>query len=357
MNHKHVDWVDYARYFCILAVMAEHTAFITGKLDAFVEPFFLNMFSFCAGYVYIHRDGFKAFIKKKVRQLLLPWFLFSLLIILSAALFSFREHSDLIGKLARNMLQIRYYDDEMWYIAALFIAFIPFYGVVSVFEHSRAKTSRKVLLTEIILFSLALASLAFSSFAPRDLFPWTNSELPVTLPWHVEYMFQAVFFMFQGYLFRVRYEVGFDCLQGKLFCLILWILYLLIVYAVPNLWSGQDRLFNLFYQFLAAIVGIAAVTALSKLIPSNRYMSYIGSNTLIYYGLHGKMESLLQHFMKVLNPELFSWLQWSGTDWAIIPAILEALMISVLLVPVVYLINRWFPFMIGRKPIRNREKT
>ena len=348
MNRKHVVWVDTARYFCILAVMAEHTAFITGTLDAFVEPFFLNMFSFCAGYVYLHRGGFGAFLKKKIRQLLIPWFLFSMLIILSAHLISFGEHTDVGEKIIRNMLQIRYYDDEMWYISALFIAFIPFFGLVSAFEQSKAEMQKKIWFTEILVLFLAVCSLGFSRFAPRDLFPWSSPSLPVTLPWHLEYMFQAVFFMFQGYLFHTRFETGFDCLEGGLFCVALWVLYLLLVFAVPILAGELNELVDLFYTFLTAIVGIAAVTSLSKLIPYNRYISYVGSNTLIYYGLHGKMESLLQHVMKARNPEMFSWLQWSGTEWAIVPAVLEALLISVLLIPVVYVINRWFPFMLGR---------
>ena len=82
MDKKRIEWVDTARFFCMLAVMANHTQFTNAKLDSFVEPFFLNMFTFAAGYVYTHRAGFGVFFRKKLRQLFLPWLLLSTLTIL-----------------------------------------------------------------------------------------------------------------------------------------------------------------------------------------------------------------------------------------------------------------------------------
>ena len=79
MQQKRIEWVDTARFFAMIAVMANHTQFMTAKLDSFVAPFYLNMFSFAAGYVYVHRAGFAAFFRKKLRQLFLPWLFLSLL--------------------------------------------------------------------------------------------------------------------------------------------------------------------------------------------------------------------------------------------------------------------------------------
>ena len=36
MDKKRIDWVDTARFFCMLAVMANHTQFTNAKLDSFV---------------------------------------------------------------------------------------------------------------------------------------------------------------------------------------------------------------------------------------------------------------------------------------------------------------------------------
>ena len=70
MEQKRITWVDTARFFAMLAVMANHTQYTTAKLDSFVAPFYLNMFSFAAGYVYVHRAGFGKFFRRKLQQLL-----------------------------------------------------------------------------------------------------------------------------------------------------------------------------------------------------------------------------------------------------------------------------------------------
>ncbi len=348
MTKQRVVWVDIAKYFCMIAVMAEHTAFLTDKLDAFFEPFYLNLFSFCAGYVYIHKDSFLQFGRKKVRQLLVPWFFFSMIVILSSHILSFGEHASLKEELIRNFLQIRYYGGEMWYISALFVAFLPFYFFISRYEHAVSDPGRKTTFLIVLSFLLSLASTVFSLYAPRDLFFWSHDGLPVTLPWHLEYMFQAMFYMVLGYLFRIRWEGFYDHLNGKGFCVLLWILYLFIDFIFPAWVGGLSRSVSLFYYYLKALCGISAFVSLSKLIPFNRYMDTVGRNTLIYYGLHGKAESVLQHMLWKINADFFSWLQWGGTEWAALAAVLEALVISVLLVPVVLIINRWFPFLVGK---------
>ena len=348
MNKQRIVWVDIAKYFCMIAVMAEHTAFLTDKLDAFFEPFYLNLFSFCAGYVYFHKDGFLRFFRKKVRQLLVPWFCFSLIVIFSSHIISFGEHTSLQDELIRNFLQIRYYGGEMWYISALFIAFLPFYFFISRYEHSDSDPDRKTRLLIILSFLLSLTSTSFSAYAPRNLFFWSHSDLPVTLPWHLEYMFQAMFYMVLGYLFRIRWENSFDRLNGKRVCLFFWILYLFIDFLFPQWVGGLSRSVSLFYYYLKALSGISAFVSLSKLIPFNRYMDAVGRNTLIYYGLHGKAESFLQHILWKINADFFTWLQWGGSEWSALAAVLEALFISVLLIPVARIINRWFPFLAGK---------
>ena len=346
MSKQRIVWVDIAKYFCMIAVMAEHTAFLTDKLDAFFEPFYLNLFSFCAGYVYIHRDGFVRFVRKKTRQLLVPWLFFSLIVILSSHIVSFGEHTSLKDELFRNFLQIRYFGGEMWYISALFIAFLPFFFCIFRFEHSDSGQKTSFLI--LISFLLSLASMAFSAFAPRNLFFWSRSDIPVTLPWHLEYMFQAMFYMVLGYLFRTRWETFFDRRNGTGLCILLWGLYLFIDFLIPKWAGGLSKTVSLFYYYLKALSGIFAFVSLSKLIPFNRYMDFVGRDTLIFYGLHGKAESVLQHVLWKISADYFSWLQWGGSEWAALAAVLESLAVSVLLIPVAWVINRWFPFLVGK---------
>ena len=354
MEKKRVEWIDTLKCLCMIAVLAEHVEFVTPAWNELVEPFFLNLFSFAAGYVYIHREGFGRFFRKKVRQLWVPWLFFSTLTILMAHIFSFNEHKSLAVELGQNMLQIMYLGSEMWYVAALFVAFLPFYFFIRAYEHSVAPLGRKTAALLGISFLLCAGSFFFSRLAPRNLFPWCRPELPVTLPWHLEYMFQAMFFMVLGYLFRLRYEAAFDRHDGVRSCVLLWTAYLLLVIGLPRLipWTPASELL---WYYPRAFLGCAAVISLSKRLRPNAYTRFVGGNTLSYYGLHGKAESFVQAIMRRINAPEYAELVWGDHPEALLYAVAEALLVSVLLIPVAWLIDRYLPFAVGRR--RKKEAT
>ena len=354
MDKKRIEWVDTAKFLCMLAVMAEHAESMTGTLDKIVDPFYLNMFSFAAGYVYVHRHGFRNFFSKKLRQLMVPWLFFSLLVIFSAHLFSFNEHESLWRELELNFLQIKYSRGEMWYVAALFVAFIPFYFSIDWYENSNEPARKKTGLLLIVSFLLALGSLAFSTFFPRDILPWTRELVPVALPWHLEYIFQVMFAMILGYLFRRFWEPTFDRYDGPWTCLLLWIAYLVAVLVI----GGPLPYFELaryLWYYPCAFLGMAAVISLAKRIRPNAYTRCVGQNTLIYYGLHGKVESVIQAGIRHFWREPYEELIGGGHESAALLAVALALVVSVLLMPVSWFINRYLPFMLGR-PIKKKAR-
>ena len=349
MEKKRIAWVDTAKFICMIAVMADHAESSREMLDLFVAPFYLNMFSFAAGYVYVHREGFGPFFRKKLRQLFIPWLVFSLFVIFTAHLLSFRSHAQpLAVDLLRNFLQIHYFGDEMWYVAALFVAFVPFYFVVSRYERSRApeKTALRLLLFFLLL---ALGSTAFSYLLPRDLLPWSGG-LPLTLPWHLEYIGQAVFYMLLGYFFRVRWEPAFDkrdCLGRGLGLLLL---YLVLLYAVPPLFGGFSQTQLAFYYFPCSLAAIPAMISLCKAVTPGRFVSFVGQNTLVYYGLHGKVESLLLMLLRRFVPQLYYTAIWGESAlFNTVFTLAFALIAAVLLLIPAVIVNRWFPFVLGRR--------
>ena len=126
MSNKRVGWVDIAKFICIFCVMNSHLESVTEPVFTLYSPFYLSLFFFCSGYVYHHRPGFGVFLQKKVHQLLIPWFFLSTANILLSQILSFNEHGSLMKELFWNLLQIRGKGDGLWFIAALFVAFIPF---------------------------------------------------------------------------------------------------------------------------------------------------------------------------------------------------------------------------------------
>ena len=138
---KRIEWVDIVKYVCIIMVMLSHLETRTEVWRAFYTPFFLTAFFFTAGYVYKPKGSFKEFMFKKFRQLFIPWLVFSVFDIMLSQMISFNAHESLLEELMRNFLQIRGQGDLIWFVAALFVAFVPFYFFIQWYEDEVDKVS------------------------------------------------------------------------------------------------------------------------------------------------------------------------------------------------------------------------
>lgn len=105
----------------------------------FTHHFFLSAFFFAAGYVYKPNSSFGAFLDKKIQQLFVPWLVFSVFDIFLSQIITFNEHDNLLEELKWNFLQIRGQGDQIWFVAALFVTFIPFYFFVRFYESKPQK--------------------------------------------------------------------------------------------------------------------------------------------------------------------------------------------------------------------------
>ena len=347
MEQKRIEWVDTARFFAMLAVMTNHTQFSTDHFDSFVTPFYLNIFSFVAGYVYCHRAGFSRFFRKKVQQLFIPWLCLSVLSIVSAGLFSLNRHAPVATRLFENLLQIHYRNDEMWYVAALFAAFLPFYFVVGCYERDRGGKGRRGLLLLAGLFALVVLCDSFVMFVPAERVPGARPGFPAALPWHLEYLPNMLFYMLLGYLFRRHGEEGFDRRNRGGVGLALLALYYLLDMVLPLRVGGIYGFPRILFQHLCALTALCALIALCKKLPSNAFVRTVGQNTILYYGLHGKVESVVQWMIGRTLPGVYA-LRWSGTHLSAVIAVAIALLVGVLLLPVIWLIRRYLPFLAGK---------
>ena len=339
---KRLAWLDYAKYICIMAVMIEHLESTTDELLCFFSPFVVLTFFVVAGYT--HRPGqpFRGFMWKKIKTLFVPWLVFSVFDIVVSQFVSFSEHESIWVELGRNFLQVRGYGDQLWFVAALFMAFIPFWCFVELYSRKKATPSRRTLFI-IIALLLFVADSEYSKRMNPSLFPWGTSALP----WHLEYIFQGMFYMTLGYMFRESWEPGFDRLNTHLGRLVLSAVYLLIIY-LPYFVTIPESIFGISAVYVTPIIGIAVVFAFSKVIPENKYMSYVGQNTLICFAFHGKIYSFIQVMLRRFAATFYAAVL-SNDLYANLFAIAFTFVLSVILIIPAYIINRWFPFVLGRK--------
>lgn len=340
---KRIAWVDITKYICIMAVMLEHLESITDELSCFLSPFFVLAFFFTAGYTHKPGQCFGEFFLKKLRTLFVPWLIFSVLDISLSQLVSFSEHESFMTELAWNFLQIRGHGDQIWFVAALFVSFIPFYFFIEWYNKKPIAGAPRCAAFVALSLALFLLDVIYSNTMDAALLPWGTTALP----WHIEYIFQAMFYMTLGYMFKCRWESAFDAVNHRAQRLMLAAIYILIVYA-PYFTVIPESVFRVFAVFIVPILGILLVVSVSKVIKPNKYILYVGQNTLIYFALHGKVFGFVEVILRRFASGFYSAVL-SNTLYSNIFAVIFAVALSFILLIPTYIINRWLPFIVGRR--------
>ena len=326
-----IEWIDIGKFICIMFVMLSHLESGTDSLMRVYGPFFLTGFFFLSGYVYREVLTFKEHFIKKVKGLFVPWFVFSHFNILLSQIITLKERRSLLECLMWNWLQIRGKDDGMWFVAALFITYIPFYFFV------KQKRPRVVIILSVLL---SLISIIYTKVAMPEFFPWNT----VNLPWHIEYVFQAMLWMLLGYYFKIYGEYIVDKYNNKLTCVVLWGAYLFMVYAFSGDYSNW---INIPLEYLVSALGILSIISLCKLVKSNKYFMFVGANTLTFFGLHGKVYAVLEKLMAVFAGEIYQVILKNSLLSNIFAIMLTVLLSLILIIPAM-IINKWFPWVLGR---------
>ncbi len=97
------------------------------------------------------------------------------------------------------------------------------------------------------------------------------------------------------------------------------------------------------YFYVASLSGIGMGLLISKMIPENQVLRFIGSNSLLILGLHLPAFVVLRGVQRIMVTGSVNVLDGSFQG-----ACMYTLMQLLILLPVIYLINRHFRFVLGR---------
>jgi hypothetical protein len=221
----------------------------------------------------------------------------------------------------------------LWFLPSLFVVQNIFYGIL--------KFSKK---TPLVLSSLIIISI-FSYIA--GLF------IKESLPWSVDSSLTAAVFFGAGYFFRNLREEDFPALKKKKFKFIIFFLSLISSLAISTFNGRIDMNTNVYgnhiFFYIAAFSGIISHIFLSKKL-SFRILYFLGSNSLIIFGLHlllvglvvNNLDSFVELFTKediIMNTNLYSFIKASLT--------------IIYTIPIILILNKFFPMLIGRKIKKN----
>ena len=221
----------------------------------------------------------------------------------------------------------------MWFLALMFGADLVFYLIVQILKDNKKKIF-------IVTFILLMLSYIYS-FTIKN-----------PLPWHIQMYGVASFFMSLGYLFNGTAEKIFDkynsiylFIISFIMFLMLWLIFIIFLnHKAVTFYSFGDNLLYYFAQILSSLIMLISAT---KLLRGNKIVLYIGQNTLVLYGLHGKLESVYEVILKKTIGE-------SNVITELISGILGVIIITAILLIVSYIMNKYLPFLVGKK--RKAEK-
>ncbi|MEH7549320.1 acyltransferase family protein [Neobacillus vireti] len=335
---KRLDWLDIGKGLGMLLVMLGH-ADIPTPLKTYIYTFHMPLFFFLSGYLY-NKDMFpslKVFFKKRTKSLILPYLSFSLvayfwfLLLNHFGLVNYKNNllTPLLGSVIAERKSIwTVHTGALWFVACLFCTELLFYFIAKIGQTKKA-----------IGFFLLVISVVGCFY---------NKMVGQPLPWNIDVAMISVGFYGAGYLFK-EYNKNLERFNH---------LKALVLLLIVNLFTGyfnyvltgervdfyNSSLGNIVLFYLSAFSGIGAFVILIKHMKKNKVLQYIGKNSFIYLAFHQKIVFFV--FSLLIQKSIFNF--ESIINHPIVEGVLFTFITVVILIPAVYTINHYFPFMLGK---------
>lgn len=320
-------WIDYIKGMCMVVIILNHIS-LNPIYGQYTYSWELPGFFFVGGYTFSLYGRFKDFFLKKFKSLIIPVFAFGLLNLLLSCL---AKDISINRRLEGIFLQFPGQNDDMWFVACLFVMELIFYLLVRFVKNDASR----------FVFCVLLLCGGWL---------WKD-KVGIPLPWHLVNACMMLLFVECGYLakkYRAYHRLKdlMDNKSGKVLAAAVTVSYILLANLLNN-YPVDIHLLNYgntlsFYTL--AVVGTCAIILLCVLLEKVRSsifcrsIEFIGGNSLAYYGMQSKMITIVVviglHF------------GFRPSNFIVPPA--YTLVVLIILAPLSYFINRFMPFMLGK---------
>lgn len=351
-SSSRIKWIDIAKGIGIFYVILSHKQL--GILDTHVNSFFMPFFFFLSGCTFSIKNS--GFVKKKVKSLLIPYasitcvlFVIYLITLLGKTILKHATLSissvtmPILGsiyntyslydpsKISSNVVNIKFLvmdNGPLWFLTCLFVMEVMFYMII--------KTSEKYKCKNIIYVSLILFALVGYILKIYSVF---------LLPWSIDTAFSCLIFFGTGFVIKNKIRH----IQTKYY--LIAIVFLLINICFYKLNSNVEvsiRAYgNFIFFYISAFAGIGFYVIISQIISKNiklldKYFIFLGKNTLVLLGFHLIAFKFISAFFKITRINL------SYINQSIIYGLVYTILATIILIPVIYLINNKIPWIIGK---------
>ena len=292
MNNR-ISWIDATKALAIIAVMLSHSCGFPGSTGRYFTACLIPVFFLTAGYVVKDIQMGEGIIKKG-KTLLIPYFVYSLLLLIMTSAVKVMMGSFTIDFLKTAVIGVFYssysflpraYIEEtatlfvvnnapMWFVTCLFVSFCIFY----ILKDCRMNKGIAVGLLIVVAYFIQL--------------------LPIRLPWSADAAVLGAVFLFVGNQIRcanVKLEYSFGNIRFVLVILISLIMYVGLCNLNPNIAMsvreyGDCKYFNIPLLVVIGCLGTFLYIILAKLLCKipliEKLLCYIGRRTLVILAFH-----------------------------------------------------------------------
>lgn len=356
MEQKRIGYLDMAKGIGIILVVLGHSNYLPDNVLTVIASFHMPLFFILSGMLICHtgeeQRPFRQIILRRLKSIMLPYAVFSVVyLLIYGGYFCCVSGSltpEYIRELAVQAVSLNGMS-VLWFLTALFFSLLFFFAV-------RKHFSRRI--SVVVLLAVGLLSCLSG--------PWIVSIFPTESLWQQllsGFMYTLLRgaagagFLTLGYAAMTGFEKAdakatetasqrlskkfFTELSAGVLCLGLTI--------VLSLYNGRVDLRYLQFHFLpvyilCACLGTLGVLFICRCLPAQKWLSYLGANSIIIMVTHIDCQYMLLSvrlgdFLSALSPHQSRILFFVGA----------ALGMTILELITIYLINRFLPFLFGRK--------
>ena len=320
---KRINWIDSLRGIAFLMVIFNHLDYENNIVMRFFAPIFLTSFFFVSGYLFKCDVSFKKMFMHRTRTLLWPFFILGSITILSSSIISYNEkHIGVLESFKELFAQYGYaHINTMWFIPSLYLYSISFYLLLKI-------QNRCIRHAFFVFFYILNWYLYYYVF------------VKISLPWNVQWTGFAWFYMYIGVLYKnnEEYVNQFAKFPVYVFLSLFYVGYIVITNNSCNFY-GSPLLVD---SCTLSLSGLFLIISLCKMI-NIRFLKYVGANTLLYFAFHGKVSSFVNVvYRHVIGGGVDSFLFYESI------LLIKTILIALLLIPICQIVNKYFPFVIGK---------
>ncbi len=350
-----ISWIDNLKALGILLVVLGHNS-IDHLSNKIIFSFHMPLFFFVSGLLFYQSvitkmDSFPDFIKKRARSILIPYFLFSFLtygywliihyiflLLNSGYNHRFEPIKAFFGIFVSNGAEgLLIHNPPLWFMTCLFVTVLLFASYYFLSEGDNH------ILLIMVVFS-ALTGFLLSK----------NTTLEFQLPWGIDIALTAVVFYSLGYWMMKMTPSKRDNVLRSNTLLIIAVSILACSLAANDarIEMGKNLYGSILSFYSGAVSGIYIVTWCCVRIPRSKIMQYLGANTIIILALHTQVLGLIKYFQQYVMglPHTFG-------NKSLIGGLTYLSMQLVILLPIMWLINRHFPWMLGKSKAKEQREV